>query len=186
VSNRAPVILSPKDPTVTLTRLQSGIGTLLIEAACSAEVGEVRLGCAYQLASGPSSVVQYASGITEGPPHSTRPVIVGGHGHFENLTLDLVQSRDLERLIVYAYPGAGQPLNWGGTLVLTTFGQDRVELPLDRPPSDDVRVLLSIYNIRGEFIVRAEMESFPGPVRGAVAGYGFNRITWLDQQTPLV
>ncbi|MEO6702936.1 MAG: hypothetical protein ABI140_08135, partial [Jatrophihabitantaceae bacterium] len=77
-------------------------------------------------------------------------------------------------------------LNWGGTLVLTTFGQVRVELPLDRPPSPRVGVLMSLYNVAGEFVVRAEMEEFPGSIRDAVSAYGFEQITWLDPRTPLV
>ncbi|MEO9237977.1 MAG: hypothetical protein ABI418_07780, partial [Jatrophihabitantaceae bacterium] len=81
----APTILSPKDPVVTLSRLQSGIGVLRIEAACSPAVGDLRLGCAYQLRSGLSSVVQYASGVSTAPPNSHRPVIIGQHGQFESL-----------------------------------------------------------------------------------------------------
>ena len=45
-------------PTVTLNRVQSGVGALTFEAVASAEVGDLRLGCAYQLRSGLSSTVQ--------------------------------------------------------------------------------------------------------------------------------
>ncbi|HET6208785.1 MAG TPA: hypothetical protein VFD94_00305, partial [Jatrophihabitans sp.] len=181
-----PTILTPKEPVVTLTRLQSGVGVLRIEAACSAAVGDLRLGAAYQLSSGTSSVVQLAGGPRTAPPTGNRPVIIAQRGQFETLTIDLVQSRSLERLIVYAFSDSGSALNWGGTLLLSTFGQARVELPLDRPPSARVSVLMSLYNIDGEFVVRAEMEEFAGSVREAVAGYGFDRIAWLDQRTPLV
>jgi uncharacterized protein involved in tellurium resistance len=181
-----PTILSPKEPVVTLTRIQSGVGVLRIEAACSPAVGDLRLGAAYQLSSGTSSVVQLAGGPHTAPPSGHRPVISAERGQFEALTIDLVQSRSLERMIVYAFSDSGSVLNWGGTLLLTTFGQARVELPLDRPPSPRVSVLLSLYNIDGEFVVRAEMEEFAGSVRDAVAGYGFDRIAWLDQRTPLV
>ncbi|HEX4727125.1 MAG TPA: hypothetical protein VH298_04975 [Jatrophihabitans sp.] len=181
-----PTILSPKEPVVTLTRVQSGVGVLRIEAACSSAVGDLRLGAAYQLSSGTSSVVQLAGGPRTAPPTGHRPVISAERGQFESLTIDLVQSRDLERLIVYAFSDSGAVLNWGGTLLLSTFGQARVELPLDRPPSPRVAVLMSLYNIDGQFVVRAEMEEFAGSVRDAVAGYGFDRIAWLDQRTPLV
>jgi uncharacterized protein involved in tellurium resistance len=181
-----PTLLSPKEPVVTLTRIQSGVGVLRIEAACSPAVGDLRLGAAYQLSSGTSSVVQLAGGPRTAPPTGHRPVISAERGQFEALTIDLVQSRSLERMIVYAFSDSGAVLNWGGTLLLTTFGQARVELPLDRPPSARVSVLMSLYNIDGEFVVRAEMEEFAGSVRDAVAGYGFDRIAWLDQRTPLV
>ena len=181
----APTVLTPKDPTVTLTRIQSGVGILTFEAACSPAVGDLRLGCAYQLRSGVSSVVQYVSGVTTAPPKSSRPVLVAEHVRFERLLVDLVQSRQLERLILYAFSESGAQLNWGGTLVVTTFGGARVELPLDRPPSAQVNVMMSVYNIDGEFVLRAEMEQFPGNVRDAVSAYGFDRISWLDARTPL-
>jgi uncharacterized protein involved in tellurium resistance len=182
----SPSILTPKAPALTLTRIQSGVGALTIEAACSPAVGDLRLGCAYQLASGLSSVVQLVDGVGTAPAGSSRPVIIASHGHYDRLTIDLVQSRDIERLVVYAFSASSGILNWGGTLVVTTFGQDRVELPLDRPPSAKLGVLLSLYNVRGEFVLRAEMEEVAGSVRDAVNAYGFDSITWLDQRTPLV
>jgi len=142
---------------VTLTRIQSGVGVLRIEAACSPAVGDLRLGAAYQLTTVTSSVVQLAGGPRTAPPSGHRPVISAERGQFEALTIDLVQSRSLQRLIVYAFSDSGSVLNWGGTLLVSTFGQARVELPLDRPPSPRVAVLISLYNIDGEFVVRAEM-----------------------------
>jgi hypothetical protein len=47
-------------------------------------------------------------------------------------------------------------------------------------------MLLSIYQIDGEFVLRAEMEQFNGPsIRQAVDAYDFHRITWIDARTPL-
>lgn len=186
VSTDASRVLRPTDPTVTLTRLQSGVGTLTIEAACSPAVGDLRLGCAWELRGGTSSVVQLSSGIGSAPVGSKRPVIVGDRAQFERLRVDLRQARELNRLIVYAFSESGGQLNWGGTLVVTTFGGARVELPLDRPPAASVQVLLSIYQVDGEFVLRAEMEQFNGAaIRPAVDAYDFYRITWLDPRTPL-
>jgi uncharacterized protein involved in tellurium resistance len=179
-------VLSPNEPVVTLSRIQSGVGVITIEAVCSPAVGDLRLGCAYELSSGLSSVVQHSSGIVTAPPDSRRPVIIAGHTEFERLTIDLVQSRTIERLIVYAFSESGGTLNWAGTLVTTTTGGDRIELPLNRPPSARVSVLQSVYNIRGEFVVRAEMEQFAGGVQAAVTAYGFDRITWVDHRRPLI
>ncbi|UQX90260.1 hypothetical protein M6D93_09730 [Jatrophihabitans telluris] len=170
---------------MTLSRLQSGIGVLVFTAACSPAVGDLRLGCAYELASGQSSIVQYVSGVTTGPPTGNRPLLVAARHEFEQITVDLAQSRNLVRLIVYAFSESGRVLNWGGTLVASTYGGDRVELPLDRPPSNETGVLLSLYNVDGELTLRAEMEEFRGTVRDAVNAYGFDRITWLDGRSPL-
>ncbi len=178
-------LLTPKAPTITLTRLQSGVGVLAIEAACSAAVGDLRIGAAYQLADGHSSLVSRTGGSTAAPRDSRRPVILARAERYERLLIDLRQNRQLERLVVFAFSESGGQLNWGGTLVTSTAGGARVELPLDRPASGGVMVLLSIFNVHGEFVVRAEMETIAGPIRAAVQAYGFDRISWLDDRTPV-
>ncbi|HEX2902704.1 MAG TPA: hypothetical protein VHO01_04540 [Jatrophihabitans sp.] len=179
-------VLTPTQPTVTLTRLQSGVGALTIEAACSPAVGNLRLGCAWELRGGQSSVVQASSGIGLGPAGSARPVLLADRDQFERLRLDLRQVRELNRLIVYAFSESGGTLSWGGTLVLSTAGGARIELPLDRPAAASVQVLLSVYQVEGELVVRAEMEHFAGAaIRPAVDAYDFHHITWLDPRTPL-
>ena len=178
-------LLTPRTPTVTLNRLQSGIGVLTIEAACSAAVGDLRIGAAYELADGHSSLVSRVGGPATAPRNSRRPVIVARAEQYERLVVDLRQSRQLDRLIVFGFSESGGQLNWGGTLLLRTAGGARVELPLDQPASGGVTVLLSLYNVRGEFVVRAEMENVAGSIRTAVQAYGFDRISWLDDRTPV-
>jgi len=182
----AATILTAKAPTITLTRVQSGVGALQIELACSAEVGDVRLGCAYQLRSSLSSVVQHASGVPTAPPGSRRPVLTGLRDEFEELLVDLVQVRELDRFVVYAFSASDSELNWGGTLVVSTLGQARVELPMDGPASAGVLVLLSVINVAGELVLRNESDRIAGTVRDACVAYGFDRIAWLDGRTPLV
>ncbi len=179
-------ILTAKAPTVTLTRVQSGVGALQIELACSAEVGDVRLGCAYQLRSGLSSVVQHASGVPTAPPGSRRPVLTALREDFEELLVDLVQVRELDRFVVYAFSASDVELTWGGTLVVSTHGQARVDLPVEGPASAGVLVLLSVFNVAGELVLRNESDRIAGTVRDACVAYGFDRIAWLDARTPLV
>lgn len=185
VRNGERFIASPTDPTVTLTPVQSGIGTLTIEAATSDEVGDLRLGCAYELADHFEQTMQMTQGNRFAPPHSKRPVIVGGHDRFERIQLDLRQCRTLQRLVVYAFSEQRQPINWGGTLILTTHGGARIEVPLDVLQGGELAVLVSIYQVRGELVIRAEMQGFFGDVRDAVRAYGFDRISWLDGRTPV-
>jgi uncharacterized protein involved in tellurium resistance len=177
-------LLSVKDPTVTLTRVQSGIGQLAIEAVCSPDTGDLRLGAAYQLRDGTSSTVQYTGG-SRFAPSSGRPVIVAGRDAYEHLRVDLRQARALERMSVYAFSEARTELTWGGTLVLTTFGAARIELPLELLHAGRIAVVLSIYNLDGEFVVRAEMETIAGDVREAARAYGYDRITWRDERSPV-
>jgi uncharacterized protein involved in tellurium resistance len=180
------VILTVSVPTVTLTRLQSAIGTLRFEAAVSSEVGDLQLGCAYRLRSGLSSVLQPDGDHRVAPPGSRRPVLVAGRDDgFGTVEVDLRQSRDLDRLVLYAFSASRAPLRWGGTLVVETFGKARIELPLESLQGGDVAVLMSLYNVRGEFVLRAEMQTLNGDVREACRAYGYDRITWLDSRTPV-
>jgi uncharacterized protein involved in tellurium resistance len=170
---------------ITLTRLQSGIGTLTIQAASSSEVGDLRLGCAYQLRSGGSSTVQQTSGARSGPRESARPPIRSHLGQYPQLDIDLRQCRELERLAVYAYSETGAPLRWGGTLVVATLTGVRVELPLEPIAASNLAVLITLYNVDGELVVRREAQPFTIALRDACRAYGYDRITWLDDHTPV-
>ena len=178
-------VLTVKEPTVTLTRVQAGVGQLQIEAVCSPDVGDLRLGAVYQLRDGASSTVQYTGG-NRFAPSSARPLILAGRDdQYEVLRIDLRQTGLLERLAVYAFSESRAELTWGGTLVMTTFGRARVELPLETLHRGRVAVLASIYNLDGEFVIRAEMETiYDGDVRDAARAYGYDRITWRDDRLP--
>jgi uncharacterized protein involved in tellurium resistance len=178
-------LLGVKAPTVTLTRVQSGVGHLDIEAVCSPEVGDLRLGALYQLKSGGSSTVQHAGGHRFAPPTSRRPVIVATREEYERIALDLRQVRDIERITIYAFSESRTELKWGGTLVGETFGGARLELPLETLYAGHIAVLLSIYNLDGELVIRSEMETIDGDVREAARAYGYDRITWRDDRTPV-
>lgn len=182
-----PTILQAQSPTVTLTRVQSGVGTLTFEAAVADSVGDLRLGAAYQLRSGRSSTIQHQAGRRSAPPGETRrPILLAARPQFERLSLDLRQVDELERLVVYAFSGNGSQLRWGGTLLVTTFGGDRIEMPIEMPPSSRaVAVLASVYNVRGELVLRSEMDLVGTTIMQACRGYGFERISWLDDVTPI-
>jgi hypothetical protein len=192
----APTLLTPQQPTVTLTRVQSGVGGLTITAATSVGDGDLRLGCAYQLRSGASSLVQAVSGVTVAPPGSRRPVIRASRDRFEAVHLDLRQVGDLDRAIVYLFshydavrvqpPGTKAMVPWSGVLSSETLTGARIDVPLRRDPGPGVLVALSVYNVEGELVLRAENELLVGSVRDAVRAFGFDTITWIDPTTPLV
>ena len=179
------VVLTSAAPTVTLTRVQSGVGALTVEAACSPAIGDLRLGCAYQLTSGATSVVQHVTGLRTAPHQGSRPLLLAQRGQFEKVTVDLVQVRDLERLGVYAFSESGGQLAWGGTLVVTTLGGSRVEVPLVAGPSVGVLVLLTAYQVDGELVLRAEAQEPVSSIQEACLRFGYDRITWLDPRTPI-
>ncbi|TKV57814.1 hypothetical protein FDO65_16915 [Nakamurella flava] len=184
--NRIPTVLQPSAPEVVLDRRQSAIGTLTIDAVVGPGVGDLRLGAAYQLTSGLASTVQHSTGRRFGPAHERqRPIVLASRGPAEQLEIDLRQVRDLERVVVYAFSGNGAPLQWGGTLRITTFGGAKIEIPLDQPPSAVVTVVAAIYQVDGELVVRAERDLAGRTVKEACRAYGFDRISWLDDQTPV-
>lgn len=185
VAAREQYVLGVKRPTVTLTRAQSGIGQLSVEAVCSAEVGDLRLGAVYQFRSGGSSTVQHADGHRFAPPSSRRPVLVATREEYERISVDLRQVRDIERVGIYAFSESRTELAWGGTLVLTTFGGARIELPLETLRAGRIAMLMSLYNLDGELVVRAEMETIAGDVREVARAYGYDRITWRDDRAPV-
>ncbi|MGI8678806.1 MAG: hypothetical protein ACR2LX_09000 [Jatrophihabitans sp.] len=169
---------------MTLTRTQSGVGHLAIDAVCSPSVGDLRLGVAYQLRSGGTGIVQHADGNRFGPS-ARRPVIAGSREEYERVGIDLRQVHDIERIAVYAFSESRVELKWGGTLVVELFGGGRVELPLETLYAGRVAVLMSLYNMDGEIVVRAEMETIAGDVREATRAYGYDRITWRDERSPV-
>ncbi len=168
---------------MTLTRRESGIGTLRIEAACSAAVGDLRLGCAYQLRSGASSVVAEVDGLRTGPPGEANPVIVSGRERYEHISINLRRVQDLKRFAVYAFAGDGSSLAWGGTLQMTTYGGAVIAASLENRPFEGVLVALSAYNVGGELILRAEHQATEATVRHACQAFGYD-ITWLDDRLP--
>lgn len=184
VAGRAEV-LTPRAPTVTLTRVQSGMGALVVEAACSDAVGDLRLAAAYCLSDGATSVLRHDDGAATAPARGGPPVLLVQRHQFERLTLDLRQIRRLDRLIVLAFSAGDGPLSWGGTLVTTTLGGSRVEVAMDGPNGPGVVVLLSGYVVDGELVLRAEPREVSLSIREACLAYGFDRITWLDARTPL-
>jgi len=178
-------ILTPDQRSVTLNRLQSAIGTLTIQAACSAEVGHLTLGCAYQLTSGASSMATLKAGARLGPQDAHRPVLVATHDRFDTVAVDLRQMSALQRLAIIAFSQSRRPLRWGGTLLVTTLGDAKVAVPIEPPGTGQVAVLLTAYNVAGEIVLRREMTPVEGSVRDACRAFGFTRISWLDDRTPV-
>jgi hypothetical protein len=163
-------LLTPSNRMVALTRIQSGIGLLTVEAGWPT----ARLGCAYVLVGGQSSVVCHSVGIVSAPRTGRNPMILARH---HKLTVDLGQSRRLARLILYGIAGVG-------SLVVTTFGGARVETPV-AGSNADIAVLLSVYNVDGELVLRAEPPNAAATVRNACDAYGFDRISWRDDDNPV-
>ena len=61
----------------------------------------------------------------------------------------------------------------------------RIVSPLDLGRWRVPAVVLSIYNVGGELVLRAERELVAGGVREATRAFGYDRIAWADDGTPV-
>ncbi|MDG3013419.1 hypothetical protein [Speluncibacter jeojiensis] len=179
------LVLSAQHPTVALTRIQSGVGALTIRSLCPESAADLRFGCAYTVRSGKSSTVSPTTGRTAGPTGAHSPIITGvddGRGGFD---IDLRQCRDLDRLVIYGFTRSGAPTAWPGTITVATAGGGRIELALNDLPETAGCVVLSLFNVHGQFVLRSEMCPINGTVRDACLAFGFDDIGWIDGYTPL-
>ncbi|MBF4162669.1 hypothetical protein [Nocardioides acrostichi] len=181
------VVVRAGDRFVRLSRLQSAIGSLTIEAMCSPAVGDLQLGAAWRLKDGDTGVLRrdpQRGTPAHAPAGSARPVAAVTRAQYETLTLDLRQVRDLDTVLVFGLGGTPAPLAWGGTVAVTTYAGARVEIPLDAEPSGGVMPLLTLRQADGWLFVRAERLWPVASLRQACAEFGFAGLTWLDANTP--
>lgn len=184
------LVLTHDTPAATITRLGAGIGTLVMEAAVSASIGETILTCAYELENDVAGAAPLSSFLSRdgrtrvAPPDSRRPVLVSGRDQFERISVDLRQVQQIHRLLVMLVSKSGLPLSWAGTLIVTTHSGGRLEIPLDPTGPAEVCAALAIYQVAGELVVRAELEPAKS-VREASLAFGYDGITWIDDYTPL-
>lgn len=178
-------ILTPRDPVVALTAVQSGMGTLTIAATLPASLAGLRLLTAYQLTDGTSGVLDEATGLRAAPPASPRPVVSANAVHSRGLVVDLLQVRDVTRLVVMLADPSAAPLEWSGALSVTTLSGARVSVPLERPAGPGVLAALSVHQVAGRLVLRAENDLVEGTLRDACTRYGITDLAWVDPWTPL-
>lgn len=179
-------VLQGRRRTVTLTRLQSGVGSLSIALSRSPQAGDLALGLVLATTDGATHVLQRLGDALStpstpgGPPPLAR--LTGGPGA-ETAVLDLRQVRTLDRLLVHAHSPSISVLTWDGLLVLTAYDGSRVEVPFDLPPLSGTVALLTAYLVQGELVLRAELEAYAGPPEMAAEAYGHS-YGWLDGRLP--
>lgn len=110
-------------------------------------------------------------------------MVLGHREQFEEISVDLRQSRELTRLLLYLHTADHQPRVFHGTFTARTYGGATVEIPLELSAAPAL-ALMSLYNVDGQFVLRAEMEPINGTVRDIAKAYGYERITWIDADTP--
>ena len=152
--------LDRSGPTITLNRVQSGTGSLEVRILTPPGTGALTAGCVMQLANQTNVVVREGGDNLAAPTHALGPLARLRSGADEDvITWDLRRVGDLRRALVYAQvPVTAPPTT--GTLVLTTSGGPVAEATFQTAPGS-VLVLLSLHNVAGELVVRAETDVLP-------------------------
>ena len=172
------VKLENANPTVSLTRLQSGTGALDIGLVADPTSGDLSLGCAYQFTNGDQGLTQVTGEQFGAAPDPRHPALwLSQRTAGQGATLDLRLIRTLRRLIFFAYSPSSVALEWRGLVSLQTFGGARVEVPVDHAPFAGTLVLMTIFVVNGEMVLRREMEPFPGRLDAALRGFGYDITT---------
>ncbi|GLY07716.1 MULTISPECIES: hypothetical protein [Actinoplanes] len=174
-----PLALTPPTPTAVLTRIQSGVGTLTatmhwsepgvgrLLVACQRRSREVRV-----LNPEPGSLVE-AGGL-----------LLDHRGGSPSLTWDLLHVREIDRLMLAVTANRGpRPLT--GVLTLVTYSGARVEVPVELPPEAMVSVLVTIFQVDGELVLRAERDTVGATLKDACDAYGYGAVTWINPYTPM-
>jgi hypothetical protein len=158
-------VLDHKTPAMTLNRLQSAIGLLMIDSAPGTE-----LACAYEFTDGDAAFL--GPGFTTAPANSRTPVLATKS---HSVAFDLRQVCVVSRLLVLAaFPSARRT----GLITVTSWDGSRLDVPLDQPSTAEFTVVLSIHNVDGELVLRAEDDHFGGSARAACEAFGFTRLVW--------
>jgi uncharacterized protein involved in tellurium resistance len=177
--------LSAAEPTVTLTRVQSGTGALEVALTRAPSAGDLAIGAVYQLDDGTEGIVQSLGDALSGPAGVALPVLrLKRRPEGELLTVDLRRVTDLRRALVYGYSPTTAALAWQGVVVVGTYGGARIEVPIDREPFTGTVALLTIYNVGGELVLRSEMEPFAGPPETAAVAFDYH-LPWLEGRRPV-
>ncbi len=176
--------LNTAKPTVTLSRLQSGVGVLELALTRAPSAGDLSLGCVLETDRGEEAAVQAMGGHTVAPRGAAAPLVrLDARSSGDVVVIDLGQVRSLRRALVYGYSPSIATLTWDGVITASTFGGARLEIPFDRRAFSGTMAMVTIYNVGGELVLRSEMEEHFGPPETAAVAFGYG-LPWLDGRVP--
>ena len=178
------LVLTAAKPTVTLTRLQSGVGQLRLTLARGSDAGDLAAGLICQTVDGATYVVQRLGDALSTPAAPLPMVRLVSDGGLDTFLVDLRQVTRLRRALLYGYSPSVSVVGWDGVVVAATYDGSRVEAPFDLPPLSGTTALLTVYAVAGELVLRSELEQFAGPPEMAAEAYGYH-YGWLGGRLPV-
>lgn len=197
------VTLTKSSPTVSLTKQGSGSGVLRVNlnwtakpaapsgggflkriAAGVTPATDLDLGCLYEFMDGSKGVVQaLGNAFTANGSFSPQPVIwldgddrSGVVSGGENLHVDLSQSKNIRRILVFAqiYEGAANWAAAAGVVTLFPANGPQVEIQLDEhDPKARLCAVAMFESNNGELSVRREVRYIQGSQRTLDEQYGW-------------
>lgn len=159
------VLLTAANPTVTLDRRQSAIGSLTFEIAGTGSVAAV-----WELQDQTVGLVDAAVGTVTSPEYGRRPIVELTH---HRIVIGLRHVHELRRVLILVSGFRG---NDPQRLLMTLHDDSTVE-STHVSTSGPVVVALALYQVDGELVIRREDFGFDS---GETAGreYGMH-LTWL-------
>lgn len=161
-------ILSAEEPTVTLDRRQSAIGSLEIRLA-----GPGWIGAVWELADGTAGIVSALSGVTTSQEFGRRSIVELREAR---LLVGLRHIHQLRRLLVVCGGATGEPGEPPRRLAFLMHDEESVECALPTGAGPVVAAVAG-YQIDGELLLRREGFVIPD-VESAARAYGF-LANWL-------
>ena len=173
-------ILTERKPVVQLTRMQSAAGALEARIAIQ-NPSEVILGCVFETSDCRESVV--LPGLSQQGPDPRSPIF---RATTSGVAVNLRRITSIHRLLLFAVATGRRKQLPSGTVILTTYGKTRLELPVIAGPSLDAKALMTAYAVEGRLVIRAEHDSHSDTLQQICGAYGYIELSWRDPFTPLV
>jgi len=145
---------------VTMSRLQSAVGSLTIDARPAGTIS-----CVWELADGTSGIISEWSGVRASPEFGKRPLIQLRKGQ---LLVGLKHISQLRRLLVVV----SGPVPDSAPLSVVLSVHDGATIESAHTGTTQAIVAVAGYQVGGELVIRREARSLPS-ISDAAEAYGF-------------
>lgn len=169
---------TPGNPVVQLTRTQSAAGELTFRAEIS-QPNDLILVAAFETTDGREGMV--VPSLRPQGPDPSAPILRASSA----ITVNLRFITRLRRFFVLGVPRRSDLRLPGGTLVTSTYGGARLDLPLGTEVTLGAKALLTAYVVEGRIVLRAEHDPYSGTLQQVCDVYGYGGLSWRDPFTPL-
>ncbi len=164
--------LNLERPSVTLSRLQSGVGALAV-ALVGVGAERAALGCAYEIAASPHARTLVVDATTD-PVPKPDALLWGSFKQHQRIIVDLRQIERFRRALIFVTTGLGNGAAASCALLFAVRGVDLVECRMDLPAGEGTLVVASVYNVFGELVIRSEAWTLEASLRTAAEAHGFS------------